>query len=200
MISQTSRSLTAGRRRRPRLAVTVALGVAAALSMAGCASGTGQPGPAKGPTTAPSAAVAVGTPSGTPTGTPVAGATGTPTPAGTTPGAPAGTTVALTEHDSGRTVTVPVGSTVQLVLHSTFWAGPTSSAPKLLSAAGTPARAAGSGTGCHPGSGCGTVTAGFLARSAGTAQLTSMRTSCGEAMACTPALANFAVTVVVVAH
>ena len=52
-------------------------------------------------------------------------------------------------------------------------------------------------SGCVVGGGCGTLTAVYDARAAGSAELTATRTSCGEAMGCTAADATWTVTVLV---
>ncbi|MFF7634601.1 hypothetical protein ACFZB9_15800 [Kitasatospora sp. NPDC008050] len=133
--------------------------------------------------------------SGAPAPTPPATATPThPTTARPTPGPPL---VVLGEQANGGSVTVPTGATVRLLLHSTFWAAPRSSAPGSLAPLGAPDSAPSSGPGCRPGSGCGTVTADFLARAAATVRLTTTRTSCGEALRCRPGQADFTVTVVI---
>lgn len=106
----------------------------------------------------------------------------------------------LSEQADGGSVTVTAGATVRLVLHSTFWAAPRSSAPDRLAPVAAASSAPSTGPGCRPGSGCGTVTADFLARGAATAatvRLTSTRTSCGEAVRCRPGQADFTVTVVI---
>ncbi|TDU02032.1 hypothetical protein EDD99_0417 [Streptomyces sp. 846.5] len=104
--------------------------------------------------------------------------------------------VTLDEHASGTTVTLLVGSTLQITLHSTYWKPPTSSAVAVLRPLGPAVPAVTpTASGCHPGSGCGTLSAGFTALRSGTVTVTASRTSCGEAMACTPAQRTFTVTV-----
>ncbi|WP_370084951.1 hypothetical protein [Streptacidiphilus sp. MAP12-16] len=196
--------------RRPAGMATAvgALGLAGLLSLAACSStaarAQGTPasqaatGVASGNTTAGTATPNTATASPA-TSTGVAPTSAAATSPATGPAPSPYSTLTLTEHATGTTVSIPVGDTVRLVLNSTYWAPPISSAPNVLSPVGRPMTATGSGPGCHPGSGCGTVTARFVARTAGTARLTSSRTSCGEAMACTPAQATFTVTVVVTA-
>ncbi|MFR9791554.1 hypothetical protein ACL07V_23340 [Streptomyces sp. MB22_4] len=104
-------------------------------------------------------------------------------------------TVTLDERADHTTVTVGVGTTVRVELHSTYWASFGSSAPRLLAPAGPPSSAPSTGPSCHPGGGCGTDTADFVARAAGTADLTSSRTTCGEAEPCAPDRRTFTVTV-----
>ncbi|WP_042394591.1 hypothetical protein [Streptacidiphilus carbonis] len=106
-------------------------------------------------------------------------------------------TVTLDDRSSGRTVTIPAGGTVDLVLHSTYWSGPRSSAPDALQPLGTALTSP--APGCVPGQGCGTVTARFQARTTGRATLTATRTTCGEALLCTPAQRTFTATVLITA-
>ena len=51
--------------------------------------------------------------------------------------------------------------------------------------------------GCVPGGGCGTVTATYGAVHAGRVTVTANRTSCGEALRCSPEQGSFTVAVVV---
>ena len=95
----------------------------------------------------------------------------------------------------GGTVSLRVGQKLRVVLHSTYWEfKPAASAP-LLHLVSTPQVAPKSG--CVPGQGCGTVTAVYVARSAGRTTVKAERTSCGEAMGCTADAGGYAVTVVV---
>ena len=126
----------------------------------------------------------------------------TPPPtAPSTPSSTGGRGITLDEHASGGTVTLPVGATLQLTLHSTYWRPPTSSAVTVLGPIGSDnTSTAPTGSGCHPGSGCGTISARFTALRSGTVTVSSSRTSCGEAMACTPAQRTFTVTVRITAQ
>ncbi|MEY9838158.1 hypothetical protein [Streptacidiphilus sp. EB103A] len=122
-------------------------------------------------------------------------------PASASPSSSGPRQVTLDEHASGGTVTLPVGSTLQITLHSTYWKPPTSSAVAVLRPLGPAVPAVTpTASGCHPGSGCGTLSAGFTALRSGTATVTASRTSCGEAMACPPAQRTFTVTVQVSAR
>jgi hypothetical protein len=106
-------------------------------------------------------------------------------------------TVTVSEPDRGRTITVRSGTRVTLTLHSTYWSIQGSSAPTVLHQVGGPStRPAKPGT-CVPGQGCGTVSATFVALSRGSADLTASRTTCGEALRCTPAQGTYFVHVVV---
>jgi hypothetical protein len=114
-------------------------------------------------------------------------------------GTPSGTAArTLDEHDAGTTVTVRRGDTVTLALHSTYWALAGSSDPAVLAAEGAPVLHPAAPGRCLPGMGCGSVTELFTARADGTARLSADRTSCGEALACRPEQAHYAVTVRVV--
>jgi len=117
-------------------------------------------------------------------------------PASASPSSTGPRQVTLDEHASGSTVTLPVGSTLQITLHSTYWKPPTSSAVAVLRPVGPAVpKVTPTASGCHPGSGCGTLSAGFTALHSGTVTVTASRTSCGEAMACAPAQRTFTVTV-----
>lgn len=109
--------------------------------------------------------------------------------------AAASTPVVLSLDDNAdhSTVHAAVGATVQVTLHSTFWSPLTSSAPQVLAPTG--ATTAPAPASCHPGGGCGTVLTTFQARTAGSAQLTATRTSCGEAKPCAPGQQSYTVTV-----
>jgi hypothetical protein len=109
----------------------------------------------------------------------------------------AGATVrTVTESANGHVITVTPGSMVRVVLHNTYW---TIASPHggLLREVGPPV-VAGSppGTpGCVVGAGCGTVTALFRALAPGQLRLSASRTSCGEALACTPAQGRWSIVV-----
>ncbi|MFJ6774140.1 hypothetical protein ACIQOV_24840 [Kitasatospora sp. NPDC091257] len=118
--------------------------------------------------------------------------TGPSTPAAAST-APSPATVTVDEHADRTTLKATVGTTVTLALHSTYWSAATSSAPDVLTPAGSPATAP--SPSCRPGGGCGTATASFTARAPGTARLTATRTSCGEALNCPPEQRGYEVTV-----
>ncbi|MFE6051579.1 hypothetical protein ACFQ6N_12515 [Kitasatospora sp. NPDC056446] len=149
--------------RRPA-APALAAGLLALLALAGCASaGTGPSA------TAATAATAAG------------------------PAAPSPAAVTVDEHADRTTLKVAVGTSVTVVLHSTYWSAASGSAPDVLAPAGTPTTAP--SPSCRPGGGCGTVTASFTARAPGSARVTATRTSCGEALACTSGQGAYEVTV-----
>jgi hypothetical protein len=95
----------------------------------------------------------------------------------------------------GGTVMLHVGQRLRVVLHSTYWAFKAVSEPSVLRLTAAPTVAPKSG--CVPGQGCGTVTAVYVARRAGTATVKAERTSCGEAMGCTAAAGSYSLAVVV---
>lgn len=100
----------------------------------------------------------------------------------------------LDERTRGTTVRVTTGTLVVVRLHSTYWSVPAGSDPRVLEPSGagiTPAST------CPPGRGCGTSSARFTARRPGTAHITARRTSCGEAMRCSPGQEHYEVTVTV---
>jgi hypothetical protein len=113
-------------------------------------------------------------------------------------GAAVHSNVALNEASNGKVVTVHAGDHLTLTLHSTYWTiaplpkqivitpvGPTVTAPRLPASA----------NGCVPGQGCGTVTAHFLATGVGQIRLSASRTSCGEALRCTPRQSHWTVVI-----
>ncbi len=118
------------------------------------------------------------------------GATGNPPPT-TPPRSP----IHLDEHANHTSVSVAMGTSVVVTLHSTYWSGLASSTPTVLTPADT-ARVAPGHT-CPPGTGCGTVELALRAVRPGRADVTARRTSCGEARACTGDQGRFKVAVTV---
>jgi len=114
--------------------------------------------------------------------------------------AAAGARVVTVGHsDNGHTIRVSRGTTINVVLHSTYWTFTPQAGSGALRPDGAPAvDASPPGSGCVAGQGCGTVTARFTAIGDGTARIRATRTSCGEALMCSPAQGAFAVTIVVV--
>ncbi|MFJ5926984.1 hypothetical protein ACIQF6_30780 [Kitasatospora sp. NPDC092948] len=125
---------------------------------------------------------------GTTTTTTAAGPATGPTASATAAGS-----VVLDESADRTRITVAPGTVIRTELHSTYWSPATSTDPGLLAPTGQPSTAA--APSCRPGSGCGTVTTAFTARTAGTARLTAHRSSCGEARPCAPAQQDFTVDV-----
>lgn len=105
--------------------------------------------------------------------------------------------VTLNEASNHRTVAVDRGTRVTVTLHSTYWSLTPVRSPLILAPVGAiTVTGAGPGTaGCVPGQGCGTVIAHFVARHAGFVRLHASRTSCGEALSCTPAQSAWTVVV-----
>ena len=101
----------------------------------------------------------------------------------------------LTEADNGKTVSAKRYQVIRLELHSTYWMISGSSDPSVLRP--TSGRTVMPSPGCVPGQGCGTVVASYQAAAGGQAQLAASRTTCGEALACTPSNGSFAVMVIV---
>ena len=118
------------------------------------------------------------------------GTTGTPPPR---PDSPA---IVLDEHANQSTVQVAVGRRVELLLHSSYWTDFGSSRSAVVRADGS-VRTLPTSQHCIAGGGCNPVLATFMAQAAGTAVLSASRTSCGEALRCSPANSHYRVTIVV---
>jgi hypothetical protein len=105
-------------------------------------------------------------------------------------------TVQVDETNNGQTVTLRPGDHLTVVLHSTYWTFDHPSDPAVVSADGDPVYAGG-GPKCGgpPGSGCGTVTAHYTAGHGGSAVVSAGRSTCGEALRCTPAQSRWAIKV-----
>ena len=109
--------------------------------------------------------------------------------------ATAASIVRATDHDNGQTITLRRSQRLLVVLASTYWQLQRSSNHRVLRLVDGPeVRPT---MGCVPGAGCGTATATYLAAAAGHATVTATRTSCGEALRCTPAQSRFTLNVVV---
>jgi hypothetical protein len=109
---------------------------------------------------------------------------------------PAARTVQADEQSNGQTVTLSPGDHLQVVLHSTYWQFNAPSDPGVVSADSEPAyQGGGPKCGGPPGSGCGTVTAHYTAGHDGSAVVSAGRTSCGEALRCSPDQSRWALTV-----
>jgi len=112
-----------------------------------------------------------------------------------TPASPPGV-VLLTERDNHTTVTVPVGTRLDVTLASTYWSL-SSSSPAVLHAAGATRHPRGA---CRPGAGCGSTKLSLLTRAVGTFEVVGLRTSCGEALRCTDATGRYLVHLHVLAR
>jgi hypothetical protein len=110
--------------------------------------------------------------------------------------APANPAIVLDEHANSSTVQVVVGRRVELLLHSSYWTDFGSSQSAVVRADGS-VRTLPTSQRCIPGGGCNPVLATFMAQKVGTAVLSASRTSCGEALRCTPANSHYRVTIVV---
>jgi hypothetical protein len=104
-------------------------------------------------------------------------------------------TIKLTEADRGTVVMVSTGTTVSVVLHSTYWSPATSSDESVLAGAGGPTVSPDPPGSCLPGIGCGTVTSIFVAQAPGRVVLSASRTVCGEARSCGSADTSWEVVV-----
>jgi hypothetical protein len=107
-----------------------------------------------------------------------------------------GDALVITDADNGKTVTVAAASRVSVQLASTYWTFDPVSNPAVLAAQG-PQQTSPCAAKTFPGSGCGIATVTYAAAASGTAVVTAHRSTCGEAMLCTPDQSGFRVTVVV---
>ncbi|WP_055586504.1 hypothetical protein [Peterkaempfera griseoplana] len=103
--------------------------------------------------------------------------------------------ITLDEHAAGTTVRVRTGTAVLVELHSTYWSTPASSDPRVL--APGPGGGSSPAATCRPGAGCGVSLARFTTGLPGTVHITARRSSCGEAMRCSPGQDRYDVTVAV---
>jgi len=165
-------------RGRGRTAAACSAGLALAVGLLGCGQpATPPPDPGR---TAPAPAPALVSPAASPS---------------LTPASPPGV-VRLTERDNHTTVTVPVGTRLDVTLASTYWSL-SSSSPALLQAVGATRHPRGA---CRPGAGCGSTQLTLLTRTGGTSDVGGLRTSCGEALRCTAATGRYLVHVHVLAR
>jgi hypothetical protein len=104
----------------------------------------------------------------------------------------------LRDDANGKIVDVTVGTTLDLILSSSYWTVAGSSAPAVLRQDGSSKVLPRPSTCPHmPGLGCAPLETQFTALVSGTASITASRRVCGEARGCPPNEQNFAVTVVV---
>lgn len=110
----------------------------------------------------------------------------------------------ISEPSNGKIISIKAGSAFSIVLHSTYWQYDPLIATKAIQATGQPvgARIAPGPTApracSHAGSGCGTVTWKFKAKSIGLATITASRTSCGEALQCVGSQGLYSVKIKVI--
>jgi hypothetical protein len=107
--------------------------------------------------------------------------------------------VAAADGDNGRTVTVAVGRALVVSLANTYWRFQAAADPGVLRADGDQQVVASPPGACIPGGGCGTVSRRYVAVGSGTTTVTATRTTCGEALQCTPDQATYTLHVTVVA-
>ncbi len=101
----------------------------------------------------------------------------------------------LTDADTRHLFTVRPGDRFAVVLHSTFWTFAHPTDTSVLDLDGTAEPTKGSACPHIPGTGCGTLTQHYIVKAAGTTDISAARTSCGEALACTPAQAHWQVRI-----
>jgi len=97
--------------------------------------------------------------------------------------------VRLAERDNHTTVSVPVGTRLDVTLASTYWSL-SSSSPAVLQAVTAARYRRGA---CRPGAGCGSTKLTLLTRTQASSDVVGMRTSCGEALRCTAATGRYLV-------
>jgi len=116
----------------------------------------------------------------------------------------AATPQVISEPSNGKVISIKTGSTFSIVLHSTYWQYDPLTATKAIQAISDPVGAPiapgpTAPRACtHAGSGCGTVTWKFKAKSIGSATITASRTSCGEALQCAAGQGLYSVKIKVI--
>ena len=117
-------------------------------------------------------------------------------PAGSTPSdASCSAPKMVSDRANGNTLRLCVGQGLRLSLRSTYWEGITSSPDTVLRTFGPTILVSPAPVGCAPGMGCGTLVTEFRGIAAGTATISAHRTSCGEALLCSPDRRSFTLTV-----
>jgi predicted secreted protein len=92
--------------------------------------------------------------------------------------------VTVDEQSNGTTVSLQPGQTLTVTLHSTYWQLALPSGVDLIRVETPPTARTSAGCGSIPGTGCGTVTATYLAHGRGESVVSAHRDSCGEALRC----------------
>jgi hypothetical protein len=110
---------------------------------------------------------------------------------------PGGRRVIVGAGDNGRTVAVTVGDVVSLRLASTYWQVAPATPAAVLRTDSRATLPSGPARSCVPGQGCGFAVAGFTAVAPGRATISASRTTCGEALRCSPARSRYRLTVLV---
>jgi hypothetical protein len=100
-------------------------------------------------------------------------------------------TITVTDTDSGKTLSLPVGTTLIVKLSADNWTVGPATNPAVLRMNGQPTQSPSS---CIPGGTCGTTTASFSAEQVGQAQVSASRDYCGEAIRCTPPVDAWSIT------
>jgi len=108
------------------------------------------------------------------------------------------TVIVVRDGANGKAVSASAGERIELILSSSYWHVTGSSAPGVLRQDGSPVLLSRPSS-CPdlPGRGCIPVRADFTALTDGQAVITASRSTCGEALRCTPGQTRFTVTVVV---
>lgn len=109
---------------------------------------------------------------------------------------PSATTIG--EANNAKVVVVAKGGHITVTLHSTYWTLNALAGQRVLRQIGTTRTLGvlpGASHGCAAGMGCGTVTAHFLATGSGVVHFRATRTTCGEAMHCSPSQSLWTVTI-----
>jgi hypothetical protein len=109
-------------------------------------------------------------------------------------GATGAAATTINEASNGHVITVSLGAHLTAILHSTYWSFDPLSGNVVLVQVGT-TKTVPQLKRCVPGQGCGTVTAHFVARGTGRVRLHANRTSCGEALRCTPSQSHWTVVI-----
>ncbi len=106
--------------------------------------------------------------------------------------------IVIRDNANGRTVSVPAGDSIELILASSYWKVTGSSAPRVVRQDGSTVLLPRPST-CPaiPGLGCTPVRTSFAALSRGEAVITASRTSCGEALRCAGRATRFTLTILV---
>jgi len=107
--------------------------------------------------------------------------------------------IVIRDNANGRTVSVPAGDSLELILASSYWQVTGSSAPGVVRQDG-PTVLLPRPSSCPaipPGLGCTPVRTSFTAVRRGEAVIRASRSSCGEALRCVGRATRFRLTVVV---
>jgi hypothetical protein len=106
------------------------------------------------------------------------------------------TVLTVSDNRNGQTVVLRTGEQLRVDLASTYWSIQPPTNMTVLSPQGD-ARVLPQLDHCVPGGGCGHVIQVYVATTIGRSSVTATRSSCGEAMGCTPAASRFQVLVTV---